>query len=44
MWLLCQSDGVKPLSVRLFPVPGLQPGELTRFNSPYLTNTAVMKL
>ena len=34
----------KPLSVRLFPVPGLQPGELTRFNSPYLTNTAVMKL
>ena len=34
----------KPLSVRLFPAPGLQPGELTRFNSPYLTNTAVMKL
>ncbi len=34
----------KPLSVRLFPVPGSQPGELTRFNSPYLTNTAVMKL
>ena len=34
----------KPLSVRLFPVPGLQPGELTHFNSPYLTNTAVMKL
>ena len=34
----------KPLSARLFPVPGLQPGELTCFNSPYLTNTAVMKL
>ena len=34
----------KPLSARLFPVPGLQPGELTGFNSPYLTNTAVMKV
>ena len=34
----------KPLSVRLFPVPGLSAGELTRFDSPYLTNTAVMAL
>lgn len=33
----------KPLSVRLFPVPGLSAGELTRFDSPYLTNTAIMK-
>ena len=35
---------VKPLSVRLFPVPGLGAGELTRFDSPYLTNTTVMEL
>ena len=34
----------KPLSVRLFPVPGLKAGDFTRFDSPYLTNTAVMKL
>ena len=34
----------KPLSARLFPVPGLSAGELTCFDSPYLTNTAVMKL
>ena len=34
----------KPLSVRLFPVPGLSAGELTNFNSPYLTNTTVMEL
>ena len=34
----------KPLSVRLFPVPGLRAGELTHFDSPYLTNTAVMQL
>ena len=32
----------KPLSVRLFPVPGLNAGEITRFDSPYLTNTAIM--
>jgi uncharacterized protein (UPF0210 family) len=31
----------KPLSARLFPVPGKQVGELTTFTSPYLTNTAV---
>ena len=34
----------KPLSARLFPVPGLSAGELTRFDSPYLTNTTVMEL
>ncbi|MCZ6679871.1 MAG: DUF711 family protein [Candidatus Poribacteria bacterium] len=34
----------KPLSARLFPVPGLAAGELTRFNSPYLTNTTVVAL
>ncbi|RKU06291.1 DUF711 domain-containing protein [Candidatus Poribacteria bacterium] len=34
----------KPLSARLFPVPGLSAGELTRFDSPYLTNTTVMAL
>ena len=34
----------KPLSARLFPVPGLSTGDLTRFDSPYLTNTAVMGL
>ena len=34
----------KPLSARVFPVPGLSGGELTHFDSPYLTNTAVMEL
>lgn len=34
----------KPLSVRLFPVPGLKAGEMTRFQSPYLTNTTVMSI
>jgi uncharacterized protein (UPF0210 family) len=34
----------KPLSARLFPVPGLNAGEITRFNSPYLTNTTIMKV
>lgn len=34
----------KPLSVRLFPVPGLKAGEITQFQSPYLTNTAVMQI
>ncbi len=29
----------KPLSARLFPVPGKQAGERTEFTSPYLTNT-----
>ncbi|HJT56053.1 MAG TPA: DUF711 family protein [Ktedonobacteraceae bacterium] len=31
----------KPLSARLFPVPGKQAGERTTFTSPYLTNTVV---
>ena len=34
----------KPLSVRLFPVPALKAGEMTRFQSPYLTNTTVMSI
>ena len=34
----------KPLSVRLFPVPGLKAGNITQFDSPYLTNTAVMQI
>lgn len=34
----------KPLSVRLFPVPGLKAGEMTQFQSPYLTNSAVMQI
>lgn len=29
----------KPLSARIFPVPGKQAGEYTAFSSPYLTNT-----
>ncbi len=31
----------KPLSARLFPVPGRQAGEHTVFTSPYLTNTLI---
>ena len=31
----------KPLSARLFPVPGKRAGEHTTFTSPYLTNTMV---
>ena len=31
----------KPLSARLFPVPGRQAGEYTAFTSPYLSNTRV---
>src|SRR6266536_1081005 len=31
----------KPLSARLFPVPGRRVGERTAFTSPYLTNTIV---
>ncbi len=34
----------KPLSVRLFPVPGLKAGDMTQFESPILTNTAVMQI
>jgi uncharacterized protein (UPF0210 family) len=29
----------KPLSARIFPVPGKRAGEFTTFSSPYLTNT-----
>ena len=31
----------KPLSARLFPVPGKHTGDRTEFTSPYLTNTVV---
>lgn len=31
----------KPLSARLFPVPGKRTGQRTEFTSPYLTNTLV---
>jgi uncharacterized protein (UPF0210 family) len=31
----------KPLSARLFPVPGKKAGEYTTFTSPYLTNTRI---
>jgi len=31
----------KPLSARLFPVPGTRTGKPTTFSSPYLTNTCV---
>lgn len=34
----------KPLSARLFPIPGKKSGELARFNDPYLTDCAVMAL
>ena len=34
----------KPLSARLFPVPGCGAGDMTRFDSPYLTNTTVMAI
>ena len=34
----------KPLSVRLFPVPGRKAGDMTQFQSPYLTNTTVMSI
>ena len=34
----------KPLSARLFPVPGRRAGEKTTFESPYLTNTTIMSV
>ena len=34
----------KPLSARLFPVPGKAAGEMTSFSSPYLVNTSVGSL
>src|SRR5213592_4923549 len=33
----------KPLSARLFPVPGRRVGEVARFNDPYLTDSIVLK-
>ena len=34
----------KPLSARLFPIPGKKVGELAQFNNPFLTDSVVMKL
>ena len=34
----------KPLSVRLFPVPGCNADCMTEFDSPYLTNTTIMQI
>jgi uncharacterized protein (UPF0210 family) len=34
----------KPLSCRLFPVPGKAAGERTEYDSPYLVNSAVLSL
>ncbi len=34
----------KPLSARLFPVPGKSAGEATSFSSPYLVNTLIKPL
>lgn len=34
----------KPLSARLFLVPGADAGEMTSFDSPYLTNTRVLAI
>jgi uncharacterized protein (UPF0210 family) len=34
----------KPLSARLFPVPGQRAGEMTAFDSPHLTNTTILPL
>ena len=34
----------KPLSCRVFPVPGKEAGDMTTFDSPYLVNTSVFSL
>lgn len=34
----------KALSVRLFPIPGKEAGELVEFDNPYLTTSTVMEL
>ena len=34
----------KPLSARLFPVPGKRAGDHAKFNNPFLTSSVVMKL
>ena len=40
--LACKWD--KPLSCRLFPVPGKAAGEMTEFDSPFLVNSRVFAL
>jgi uncharacterized protein (UPF0210 family) len=34
----------KPLSARLFPVPGKKAGEMTTFNSPFLVDCAILEV
>jgi uncharacterized protein (UPF0210 family) len=34
----------KPLSARLFPIPGKEVGEMTAFDSPWLTNAPVLAI
>ncbi|NEP10389.1 MAG: DUF711 family protein [Symploca sp. SIO2C1] len=34
----------KPLSARLFPMPGKQAGEMTAFNSPYLVDCRIFRV
>ncbi len=34
----------KPLSARVFPVPGKKAGEMTEFNSPYLVDCKVLRV
>jgi len=34
----------KPLSARLFPVPGKKAGEMTDFNSPFLVDCAILEV
>mmetsp|Transcript_17101 Transcript_17101/g.21063 ORF Transcript_17101/g.21063 Transcript_17101/m.21063 type:complete len:94 (-) Transcript_17101:1591-1872(-) len=34
----------KPLSCRVMPVPGRKAGEQSCFDSPYLTNSMIMKI
>jgi uncharacterized protein (UPF0210 family) len=35
---------LKPLSVRVFPVPDAKAGDMTTFDNPHLTNTTVFAL
>ena len=47
---ICQDTGTlafrlnKPLTVRLFPVPGLKAGNITNFQSDHLCNSAVLAI
>jgi hypothetical protein len=34
----------KPLSARLFPIPGKKAGEMTEFDSPYLVDCPVLSV